>query len=98
MIINCITHAAARDKKKHPFRGLTEQGWREVNGAAEQFRKLIDEETPAIETIISSPKARCVETAILFAKAISVRPSGSCSLAASRALRAIRSIAWQTAR
>lgn len=71
MLITCITHADARDKKKHPFRGLTEQGWQEVNSAAEQFRELIDEETPIIETIVSSPKARCVETAILFAKAVS---------------------------
>lgn len=71
MLITCITHADARDKKKYPFRGLTGQGWQEVNSAAEQFRELMDEETLVIETIVSSPKARCVETAILFAKAVS---------------------------
>jgi broad specificity phosphatase PhoE len=32
---------------------------------------LIDDETPKIEVVVSSPKARCVETALLFAKAIS---------------------------
>ena len=71
MLITCITHADARDKKKHPFRGLTEQGWDEVNSAAERFRKLIKPETPPIQTVVTSPKARCVETAVLFAKAIS---------------------------
>lgn len=78
MIITCITHADARDKKKHPFRGLTERGWHETNSAAERFSELIsgleasqDEEFPSVETVVSSPKARCLETAILFAKAIS---------------------------
>lgn len=71
MLVPCITHADARDKKKHTFRGLTEQGWKEVNSAAERFRRLIEEEAPLIETIVSSPKARCLESAILFAKAIS---------------------------
>mgnify|MGYP000172442424 CR=1 FL=1 len=71
MLITCITHADARDKKTHPFRGLTEQGWREVERAAERFRALIDNETPKIEVVVSSPKARCVETAVLFAKAVS---------------------------
>lgn len=71
MLITCITHADARDKNKYPFRGLTEQGWQEVDSAAGQYRRLVDEETPVIETVVSSPKARCVETAILFAKAVS---------------------------
>jgi phosphohistidine phosphatase SixA len=71
MLITCITHADARDKKAHPFRGLTEQGWREVERSAERFRELIDNETPKIEVVVSSPKARCVETALLFAKAVS---------------------------
>ena len=71
MLITCITHADARNKKKHPFRGLTKQGWREVESIAERFRELIDDETPKIEVVVSSPKARCVETALLFAKAVS---------------------------
>jgi phosphohistidine phosphatase SixA len=69
--MTCITHADARDKKAHPFRGLTSTGWREVESAAERFRAFIDEETPKIELVVSSPKARCVETAILLAKALS---------------------------
>ncbi len=71
MIITCITHCDARDKKKFPFRGLTEKGRRESDLAEVRFRELITVETPKIETVISSPKARCVETAVLFAKAIS---------------------------
>ncbi len=71
MLITCITHADAHNDKAHPFRSLTGQGWREVEGAAGRFRNLIDEETPSIEIVVSSPKTRCVETAILFGKAIS---------------------------
>ncbi len=71
MLMTCITHADARDQKAHPFRGLTATGWREVESAAERFRTLVDEETPKIELVISSPKARCVETALLLAKALS---------------------------
>ncbi len=77
MIITCITHANARDKSKHTFLGLTEQGWQEVNSAAKRFRLIAvlgadqGEEMPLVETVVSSPKARCLETAILFAKAIS---------------------------
>ena len=37
---------------------------------ADRFRYLIDEETPNIEIVVSSPKVRCVETALLFGKAI----------------------------
>ena len=71
MFVTCITHADARGKKKHAFRGLTERGWKEVYGAAERFRELSEEEIPRIGVIVSSPKARCLETAVLFAKAIS---------------------------
>jgi phosphohistidine phosphatase SixA len=71
MLITCLTHADARDKKTYPFRGLTEKGWQETERAAERFRELITAETPKIEVVVSSPKARCVETALLFAKAVS---------------------------
>jgi phosphohistidine phosphatase SixA len=71
MLLTGITHASARDKKEHPFRGLTENGWSEVRGAAARFKELTGGEHPLVETIISSPKARCIETAVLFAKAIS---------------------------
>lgn len=70
MFVTCITHADARDKK-HIFRGLTENGWREVESAARRFRVLHEEVVPSIGTIVSSPKARCLETAVLFAKALS---------------------------
>lgn len=70
MLITGITHADARGKK-HPFRGLTEQGWREAASAAARFRKLVEEDIPPIGVIVSSPKARCLETAVLFAKALS---------------------------
>lgn len=70
MYITCITHAAAREKK-YAFRGLTAEGWREVDSAAERFLSLVAPDVPKIDAIISSPKARCVETAVLFAKAIS---------------------------
>ena len=70
MLITCITHAAARGKK-YSFRGLTEKGWQEVDSAAERFKSLVGEESPKIEAVVTSPKARCVETAILFAKAVS---------------------------
>jgi phosphohistidine phosphatase SixA len=70
MYITCITHAEARGKE-HAFRGLTEAGWREVESAAQRFRALHEEEVPRISAIVSSPKARCLETAVLFAKALS---------------------------
>lgn len=71
MLITCITHADARDKKAHPFRGLTRRGWREVERTAVRFRELLDAQAPTIEVVASSPKARCLETALLFAKAVS---------------------------
>lgn len=78
MLMTCITHADARDKKKYPFRGLTEQGQREAAEAAERFRELAGilerergEPVPGIEAVVSSPKARCLETALLFVKKLS---------------------------
>jgi phosphohistidine phosphatase SixA len=71
MYLTCITHAGARDKKAHPFRGLTKKGWAEVESAARHYRTLIDEETPKFDTVVTSPKARCAETALLLAKALS---------------------------
>jgi phosphohistidine phosphatase SixA len=67
MLITCITHAGARGKK-HPFRGLTEQGQAEAASAAGRVRELAGDEVPQIGAIVSSPKARCLETAVLFAK------------------------------
>ncbi len=70
MLVSCITHAGARGKK-HAFRGLTEKGWQEANSAAERFKELMEEEVPHIGVVVSSPKARCLETAVLFAKVLS---------------------------
>ncbi len=71
MLLTGITHASARDKKEHPFRGLTEKGWEEVRGAAAGFKEWIGDDPLPIDSVVSSPKARCIETAVLFAKAIS---------------------------
>jgi len=70
MFVTCITHADARGKD-HAFRGLTEAGWREVESAAQRFKALHKAEIPSIGIIVSSPKPRCLETAVLFAKALS---------------------------
>ncbi len=70
MLITCITHAAARGKE-HRFRGLSKQGRREVDIAAERFKSQAGLDFPKIEAVVASPKARCVESAILFAKAVS---------------------------
>ena len=68
MLITAITHASARDKI-HTFRGLTEEGRAESEQAAERYRTLTaGQEIPVIEWVISSPKPRCLETVILFAK------------------------------
>lgn len=70
MLITCITHAGARGKER-PFRGLTERGQAEAASAAGRFRELAGDEVPRVGVIVSSPKARCLETAVLFAKAAS---------------------------
>ena len=70
MFITGITHADARGKK-HAFRGLTKQGWKEAVSAAGRFKELAGEEFPRVGVVVSSPKARCLETAVLFAKALS---------------------------
>lgn len=71
MLVTCITHADARGKK-HAFRGLTKQGRKEAESAAERFKELMEEEVPPIGVVVSSPKARCLETAVLFAKALTI--------------------------
>ncbi|MFD2070122.1 phosphoglycerate mutase family protein [Azotobacter chroococcum] len=75
MLIICITHAdARRTKASHIFRSLTEQGREEVRHAANRFQELAMrilrdqyDKKLSIERILSSPKARCIETALLFA-------------------------------
>lgn len=71
MYLTAITHASARDKE-HNFRGLTPAGHEESAGAAHQYEALTTgRDVPAFDQIVSSPKPRCLETAILFAKALS---------------------------
>ena len=68
MLITAITHASAR-AKEYNFRGLTAAGEEESKSAAERYRELTaGSSLPPIEWIISSPKPRCLETVILFAK------------------------------
>lgn len=76
MLLTGITHAAARDKK-HPFRGLTKQGRKESRRAAARFLELaptlaqeVGGSLPPIGAIVSSPKVRCLATALLFAKGL----------------------------
>lgn len=70
MYLTAITHASARDKDHH-FRGLTPAGQEESAGAAQHYEALTNGEgVPAFDQIVSSPKPRCLETVILFAKAV----------------------------
>jgi phosphohistidine phosphatase SixA len=78
MLVVCITHAEARDPEEHVFRGLTESGREQTKGAATRLRELLPDIAPAlgdkpltIEKVVSSPKARCVETVLLLAKQLS---------------------------
>lgn len=71
MFLSVITHADAREGFE--FRGLTEQGWQEAGSAVSHYRGLLRaqaEEIPAIDAVVSSPKPRCLETAILLAKGL----------------------------
>ena len=71
MFLTVITHADAR--KGFEFRGLTEQGWQEAGSAVSHYHGLLRAqavEIPAIDAVVSSPKPRCLETAILLAKGL----------------------------
>jgi broad specificity phosphatase PhoE len=84
MFITAITHAAARDKA-YSFRGLTAAGQEQAQAAAARYTTLIaGSDLPAIDTVVSSPKPRCLETVILFAKALGDQvAAGAVSLAPS---------------
>ena len=71
MFLSVITHADARGDFE--FRGLTEQGWQEADSAVSRYQSLLQaqaQEIPAIDAVVSSPKPRCLETAILLAKGL----------------------------
>lgn len=70
MYLTAITHASARDKA-HNFRGLTASGQGESAGAAEQYEEYTNgQDLPPVDRVVSSPKPRCLETVILFAKSL----------------------------
>lgn len=70
MYLTAITHASARDKEHH-FRGLTADGQEESTSAAWKYEAYTKgQDLPAFDRIVSSPKPRCLETVILFAKAL----------------------------
>lgn len=71
MFLTAITHASARDKE-HNFRGLTASGQEESVAAARQYHDgyTKNQGLPPVDRIVSSPKPRCLETVILFAKGL----------------------------
>src|SRR5215213_9696752 len=84
MLLICVTHAEARNTKAEgfpeSFRALTERGRGHVKQAAVRFLSILPTVMPnssseniAIGKIVSSPLARCVETAIVFADVIRAR-------------------------
>jgi phosphohistidine phosphatase SixA len=76
MLVVLMTHGDRRKSvSRSVFGGLSEQGRAEVKSAANRFWELrkrhareLDGDKFAIEKVVSSPMARCVETAVLFAK------------------------------
>lgn len=79
MLVILITHGDRRKSiSRSVFGGLCDQGRTEVKSAANRFwalrnrhAKELDGNKLAIEKVVSSPMARCVETAVLFAKELS---------------------------
>lgn len=70
MLFTAITHASARDST-HTFRGLTAEGMEECRRAAARYVELTRESPSSpIVRIVSSPKPRCLESALLFAKTL----------------------------
>jgi phosphohistidine phosphatase SixA len=77
MLAIVLTHAEAQSVQKPCFRTLSDQGRIQVDAVAAQFRAIAATLAPellskrfAIAEIISSPMARCVETALRFSDAI----------------------------
>lgn len=78
MILVFVTHGEAQPTdSRWRFRALTEHGRGEVARAAQRFLSIAEEVAPeltskriALDCILSSPLARCIETAVCFASAI----------------------------
>jgi phosphohistidine phosphatase SixA len=72
-----LTHAEARDVKTPRFRSLSEKGRTQIAEMASRFLELVGQLIPGIASgelavgeILTSPSARCVESALLFADGI----------------------------
>ncbi len=77
MLVILITHADAQQVEPARFRALSDQGRAQVDEVSIRFRTILANLKPdltpgqfAIGEILSSPLARCVETALRFATAI----------------------------
>jgi phosphohistidine phosphatase SixA len=77
MLAILLTHADAHRVERTRFRALSDQGRAQVDETAARFRTIIakpdldlSSDQLAIREIISSPLARCVETALRFSDAI----------------------------
>ena len=88
MHVTAITHASARDKD-HNFRGLTAAGQKESAGAAGRYQEVASgRPISPFGRIVSSPKPRCLETVLLFAKAHSNEWIRASSVSVDRGLAA----------
>lgn len=72
MWIIAITHASTREVPSPSLKALSEAGREQIKTLAQQFRDLVPNTVPLgenlkIDRIVTSPLARCVETAVLFA-------------------------------
>jgi hypothetical protein len=72
-----LTHAEARSVKRPLFRSLTEPGRAQIDQRASRFLEVVGQLSPGIASgeltvgeILTSPSARCVESALLFADRI----------------------------
>jgi phosphohistidine phosphatase SixA len=77
MLAVLLTHADAQKVESKRFRGLSDQGRNQVDELAYRFRTLAKNviasraiDQVIIEEVISSPLARCIETALCFSSAI----------------------------
>ena len=87
MYLTVITHASAREGE-YNFRGLTAAGQGECAAVAERYGALASDGAPAFDRIVSSPKPRCLETVILFAKGLENERIGASSVAVDGGLAA----------
>jgi phosphohistidine phosphatase SixA len=77
LLILLLTHADAQRVEEPHFRALSDQGRAQVDETAARFREVVadpDLDLPSdqlpIGEILSSPLARCVETALRFSDAV----------------------------